>query len=94
MLNWFREGRALSYLKRIDSSLARIAAALEERNLGAPSGLGLRTLYADKRSGEEADFQALSDEDYAALELLEHEKRKQGGEAADLTDEEVEGVLG
>lgn len=92
---WFREGRALAHLKRIDDSLSRIASALEEQNLSRGGGnLGLRTFYQDdKLSTEEADIQFPSDEYYLDLELLEKEKRKQGGEAADLTDEEVEGVL-
>jgi len=95
---WFREGRALAHLKGIDSSLRRIASALEERNLfrgDARSGSSLRTFYEDKGAGlGDADFQAPSDEYFRELELLEIAKKKQGGEVADLSDEEVEGVLG
>lgn len=94
---WFREGRALSHLKGIDSSLRRIASALEERNLfrgDSRSGSSLRTFYEDKGSGlGDADFQAPSDEYFRELELLEIQKRQNLGEASDLSDEEIEGVI-
>ena len=93
---WFREGRALSYLKGIDRSLARIAAALEERNLvsgSAHSGTSLRTFYEDRGAGlGDADYQAPTDEYFRDLELLEEAKRRNAGEAADLSDEDIEGI--
>ena len=90
---WFREGRALSYLKEISLSLKRIANVLEEQSLaGGRSGLGLRTFYEDPRSSAEADVQFPTDEYFRDLELLEEAKRRNAGEAADLSDEDIEGI--
>ena len=90
--DWLAQGRGIAYLKEISYSLKRIANALEEQNLAKGGGTGLRTFYEDKHSEEEADFQAPTDEYYRDLELLEIAKRKHGGEAADLSDDDIDGV--
>ena len=94
--DFFRAARANANLKEIARQLRRIANALEEQNLvkGAPRGTAFHTLYEDPHSEEEAALAFPTDEYFAELERREILKRTQGGEAADLSDEDIEDLQG
>lgn len=93
--SWFTLGRLNAHAKDIAFSLKRIANALEEQNLARGGGASsFRALYEDKNSPEEAAIQFPTDEYFAELELREQVKRKHGGEAQDLSDEEMDDLTG